>query len=64
MQTYEIRLLQPDGPPVIHAQRYLGDFHAIRRAQALAQDSADVEVWRGMDCIYRRETLPHRHLAD
>lgn len=53
MHTYEIRLMRPEGPPVIHAERYLGDFHAIRRARTLAQDGEGVEVWRGPNCIYR-----------
>ena len=53
MQRYEIRLLKPEGRPVIHAGRYLGDFHAIRRAHALAREGDDVEVWRGAACIYR-----------
>jgi hypothetical protein len=54
MENYEIRLVGPEGRQVIHAGRYLGDYHAIRRAHALARDDgACVEVWRGSNCIYR-----------
>jgi hypothetical protein len=60
MQNYQIRLLKPGAAPQVYDGRYLGDFHAIRRAQMLAGEDDGVEVWRGMDCIYRSETLPHR----
>jgi len=53
MQSYEIRRLRPDGRPVVHASRYLGDFHAIRRALALKEEGEGVEVWRERQCIYR-----------
>jgi len=53
MHRYEIRLSKPEGRPVIHAGRYLGDFHAIRRAHVLAREGDDVAVWRGAACIYR-----------
>jgi hypothetical protein len=53
MHNYEIRLVKPQGRQVMHAGRYLGDYHAIRRAHALAQDNDRLEVWRGPHCIYR-----------
>ena len=53
MHNYEIRLLNPDGKPVTHAGRYLGDYHAIRRARTLARGMDGLEVWRGPHCIYR-----------
>lgn len=58
MEHYEIRILRQNEQPLIFASRFLGDFHAIRRGQAMAQDDEGVEVWRGMKCLYRREVLP------
>lgn len=58
MQQYEIRVLRHDNKPLVISSRFLGDFHAIRRAQAMAEADEGVEVWRGMKCLYRREVLP------
>jgi hypothetical protein len=58
MHNYQIRLHKPQGTAAVYEGRYLGDFHAIRRAQALAGEDDGLEVWREMNCIYRRETLP------
>lgn len=58
MQEYEIRVLRHDNNPLVISSRFLGDFHAIRRAQAMAEEDEGVEVWRGMKCLYRRDVLP------
>ena len=58
MQQYEIRILHRNSRPTVVQSRFLGDFHAIRRGQAMAHPDEGVEVWRGMKCLYRREYLP------
>lgn len=58
MQNYEIRVLRRDNRPLVVASRFLGDFHAIQRAQAMAEEDEGIEVWRGMTCLYRREVMP------
>jgi hypothetical protein len=58
MEQYEIRILHRNSRPTILRSRFLGDFHAIRRGQAMAHEDEGVEVWRGMKCLYRRECLP------
>ena len=63
MQQYEIRVLRHDTRPLVISSRFLGDFHAIRRAQAMAEPDEGVEVWRGMKCLYRREVLPKMFYA-
>ena len=50
--------------PLVVSSRFLGDFHAIRRAQAMAEEDEGLEVWRGMKCIYRRDALPSDLLPD
>jgi hypothetical protein len=61
MNQYEIRVLRHDNQPLVISSRFLGDFHAIRRGQAMAQEDEGVEIWRGMNCLYRREPLTIRH---
>jgi hypothetical protein len=63
MQDYEIRLRKPQGLQTVHAGRYLGDYHAVRRACALAADGDSVEVWRGPHCIYRAAAEEARDAA-
>lgn len=58
MHQYEIRVLRENNRPLIVSSRFLGDFHAIRRGQAMAEEDEGLEVWRGMKCIYRRDPLP------
>ena len=58
MYQYEIRVLRENNRPLIVSSRFLGDFHAIRRGQVMAEEDEGVEVWRGMTCIYRRDPLP------
>ena len=53
MHEYEIRILQPNGrPALITPEIRLNDHAAIRSANLLA-NGRGVEVWRGMECIYR-----------
>lgn len=61
MQNYEIRILRHDSRPLVVSSRFLGDFHAIRRAHAMAGEDEGIEVWRGMNCLYRREVMPKVH---
>ena len=66
MHQYEIRILRDNNRPLVVSSRFLGDFHAIRRAQAMAEEDEGLEVWRGMTCVYRRDPLPQelRQQAD
>jgi hypothetical protein len=57
MHQYEIRVLRDNNRPLIVSSRFLGDFHAIRRAHAMAEEEEGLEVWRGMKCLYRRNPL-------
>ncbi len=63
MQQYEIRILRDDNHPLVIASKFLSDFHAIRRGQAMAEEDEGLEVWRGMTCLYRRETMPREFRA-
>ena len=64
MHQYEIRILRDNNRPFVVSSRFIGDFHAIRRAQAMAEEDEGMEVWRGMQCIYRRDPLPSDLLPD
>ena len=65
MHQYDIRILPLEGQTRTLRACLPGDPQAIQRARRIAEDHDDLEVWRGMDCIYRRETLPHcRRLAN
>jgi hypothetical protein len=56
MTRYEIRLRKASGENVISEYTLFSDFGAIRRAQSIAKDEDVVEVWRGLNCIYRHHT--------
>lgn len=58
MHQYEIRILHRNSRPTVVTSRFLGDFQAIRRGQAMAREDEGVEVWRGMTCLYRRDCVP------
>ena len=60
MHQYEIRILGDNNRPLVVSSSFLGDFHAIRRGQAIAEDDEGLEVWRGMKCVYRRDPLPQK----
>ena len=52
MENYEIRIVKKGHQPVIIAGPYTSDFAAVRRAQALARQEDEVEVWRDLNCLY------------
>ncbi|MBN9544661.1 MAG: hypothetical protein J0I19_04255 [Alphaproteobacteria bacterium] len=46
--------------PVIYACSQASDHAAIRRAKSLIEDGDQVEVWRGLDCVYATSASPFR----
>jgi hypothetical protein len=54
MNHYEIRLVPKRGSSLFYAFANDSDLEAVAYAKNLAGDEAAVEVWRGMDCLYRR----------
>jgi hypothetical protein len=61
MQQYDIRIRR-DGGTLALTAKLPNDVQALHRARHLASERDELEVWRGVDCIYRREILPHiRH---
>ena len=59
MNTYEIRIVRKGkAGPFIYSCPQASDYAAVRRAQSLAQDGDDVEVWRELDCVYTSKPLP------
>ncbi len=63
MDNYEIRIVKKGkAGPFFYSAPQASDHAAVRRAQSLAADGDQVEVWRGLDCIFTTtETamLPH-----
>ena len=61
MDAYEIRIVKRQQvSPVIHACSQASDHAAIRRAKSLLEDGDQVEVWRGLDCVYATSASPSR----
>ena len=61
MDAYEIRIVKKQQPsPVIYACSQASDHAAIRRAKSLIEDGDQVEVWRGLDCVYATSAPPFR----
>ena len=58
MEKYEIRLVRKDGGPVVYASTYMSDYAALRGARHMAGAEDSIEIWRGMDCIYRDHFRP------
>lgn len=52
MENYEIRIVKSGRQPVILAGPHISDFAAVRRAQSLAKQDDEVEVWRELTCLY------------
>lgn len=53
MNTYEICIIAEGAKAAaIYSSFHISDYAAVRRAQALASDSAMIEVWRGATCVY------------
>ena len=55
MTSYQIRITRRDGQTLVVESRFMGDHAAIRRAQTLAMAGDQVEVLRGMTCIFETE---------
>lgn len=61
MDAYEIRIVKKQNvSPVIYACSQASDHAAIRRAKSLSEDGDQVEVWRGMDCVYATSAPPYQ----
>ena len=61
MDAYEIRIVKKQkASPVIYACSQASDHAAIRRAKSLSEDGDQVEVWRGMDCVYATSAPPYQ----
>jgi hypothetical protein len=54
MQQYEIHVGKDDRNRRIYPCLQLNDHAAIRRAQSLAKQFEEVEVWRAEVCVYAR----------
>lgn len=53
MDAYEIRIVKKQKvSTVTYACSQASDHAAIRRAKSLVEDGDQVEVWRGLDCVY------------
>ena len=55
MQQYEIHIGQDSAQRRIYPCLQLNDHAAVRRAQRLARNSENVEVWRAEVCVYARQ---------
>jgi hypothetical protein len=55
MGEYEIRIIKANGSSsLVYSCAQFNEEVAIRRAERIPRDAGDrLEVWRGMDCIYR-----------
>ena len=53
MENYEIRFVKKGHPFILNGP-HASDFAAIRRAQTLAEDAEEVEVWRDLNCVYSK----------
>ncbi len=62
MENYEIRIAKSGHQPVILAGPHTSDFAAVRRAQSLAQQDDEVEVWRELTCLYSTRAAGASHL--
>lgn len=56
MPAYEIRLRRQHGEACAYRANRTSDFAAIRTACSIAAEADAVEVWKGMDCIYVRDS--------
>lgn len=61
LDNYEIRIVKKGkSGPFIYATPQASDHAAVRRARSLVQDGDQVEVWRGLDCIYATAQIAAR----
>jgi hypothetical protein len=60
LDTYEIRIVKKGHKaPFIYSSPQASDYAAVRRAQSLAEDGDNVEVWRELDCVYATGKVLH-----
>ena len=52
MDNYEIRIVKQDQVVAVHRSELISDYAAIRRGHILAEAGDQVEIWRGMQCVY------------
>ena len=58
LDAYEIRIVKKQKtPPVIYACSQASDHAAIRRAKSLIEEGDQLEVWRGLDCVYATDPV-------
>jgi hypothetical protein len=57
MDNYEIRIVKKGRQPMILAGPHASDFAAVRRAQSLANQDDEVEVWRDLTCLYSTNAM-------
>ncbi len=60
MDNYEIRIVKKGRHPVIIAVAHASDYAAVRRAQSLADQDDEVEVWRDLNCLYSTKMVETR----
>jgi hypothetical protein len=59
LDAYEIRIVRKKThAPVIYACAQASDHAAVRRAQSLCKEGDQVEVWRGLECVYTSGVRP------
>jgi hypothetical protein len=62
LDNYEIRIVKKGHKaPIIFACPHASDYAAVRRAQSLAQEGDDVEVWRDLHCVYATKDVAPLH---
>jgi len=55
MNRYEIRVASgAGGDAKVYASKYINDYAAMRSARRMAQPGENIEIWRGLNCIYRQ----------
>lgn len=52
MENYEIRFSKKTGGSVVFSSSYFSDYAAIRGARLLAEAEDEIEIWKGVSCIY------------
>ena len=64
MQQYEIHVVQDGRHRRTYPCAQVSDHAAIRRGQAIAKGSEELEVWRAEVCVYSRAAplVPHGNI--
>jgi hypothetical protein len=63
MTQYEIRIIKPSGKSLVLTSTLASDFAAVRRAQSAVAEGDQLEIWRGMTCIYMNDVCQNRSAA-